>query len=160
MKRRPPRSFDPAFGNFDRWRQKFPLQSGFNHYGATTCSRDVMFWRHLRHRQCFCPQHRPYGPRQETFDAAGSKQRRLPAARSCRGHGALVPTCKAQAPSSQSLCPTEFKDVARFEIDSIPKRTCCAIQVRVQSTLITFKGKQETGRSAWRHQRGQHQPCW
>ena len=60
------------------------------------------------------------------------------------------PTCKAQAPILANLSSQpKFKDVARFEIDfDSQKDLLRQFNVRVQSTLITFKGKQEVGRSS------------
>jgi thioredoxin 1 len=60
------------------------------------------------------------------------------------------PTCKAQAPILANLSSQpKFQDVARFEIDfDSQKDLLRQFNVRVQSTLITFKGKQEVGRSS------------
>ena len=59
------------------------------------------------------------------------------------------PTCKAQAPILANLsAQPKFKDVVRFEIDfDSQKDLLRKFNVRVQSTLIAFKGKQETARS-------------
>src|SRR4051812_22636167 len=59
------------------------------------------------------------------------------------------PTCKAQAPILASLATKpKFKDVTSFEIDfDTQKDLLRKFNVRTQSTLITFKGKQEVGRS-------------
>jgi thiol-disulfide isomerase/thioredoxin len=59
------------------------------------------------------------------------------------------PTCKAQAPILASLAgKPKFKDVMTFEIDfDTQKDLLRKFNVRTQSTLITFKGQQETGRS-------------
>jgi thioredoxin 1 len=59
------------------------------------------------------------------------------------------PTCKVQAPIIESLLTKpEFKNVAVFEIDfDSQKDALRALNVRQQSTLVTFKGKTETGRS-------------
>jgi thioredoxin 1 len=59
------------------------------------------------------------------------------------------PTCKAQAPILASLAgKPKFKDVMAFEIDfDTQKDLLRKFNVQTQSTLITFKGKQETGRS-------------
>ena len=60
------------------------------------------------------------------------------------------PTCKAQAPILARLSGTpKFKDMVRFNIDfdtqkDLPRK----FNVRVQSTMIAFKGKQEVGRSS------------
>ena len=60
------------------------------------------------------------------------------------------PTCKAQAPILANLsAQPKFKDVVRFEIDfDSQKDLLRQFNVRTQSTLITFKGKQEVARSA------------
>lgn len=59
------------------------------------------------------------------------------------------PTCKAQAPILANLArQPKFKDMARFEIDfDSQKDLLRKFNVRTQSTLIAFKGKQEVGRS-------------
>jgi thioredoxin 1 len=59
------------------------------------------------------------------------------------------PTCKAQAPILAGLAAKpKFKDVVTFEIDfDSQKDLLQKFNVRTQSTLITFKGKQEVGRS-------------
>jgi thiol-disulfide isomerase/thioredoxin len=59
------------------------------------------------------------------------------------------PTCKAQAPILANFAgKPKFKDMARFEIDfDSQKDLLRKFNVRSQSTLIAFKGKQEVGRS-------------
>jgi len=59
------------------------------------------------------------------------------------------PTCKAQAPILARLSSTpKFQDMMRFEIDfDTQKDLLRKFNVRMQSTLIAFKGKQEVARS-------------
>ena len=59
------------------------------------------------------------------------------------------PTCKAQAPILAKLSSTpKFKDLVRFNIDfDTQKDLLRKFNVRTQSTMIAFKGKQEVGRS-------------
>lgn len=59
------------------------------------------------------------------------------------------PTCKVQAPIIESLLTKpEFKNVTVFEVDfDSQKDALRALNTQKQSTLITFKGKTETGRS-------------
>ena len=58
-------------------------------------------------------------------------------------------TCKAQAPILSRLkSEPRFKDVVSFNIDfDSQKDLLKTFGVRMQSTLIAFKGKQEAGRS-------------
>lgn len=60
------------------------------------------------------------------------------------------PTCKAQAPIlSHLLSEPRFKELVTFDIDfDTQKDLLIKFLVRVQSTMIVFKGEQETGRSA------------
>jgi len=60
------------------------------------------------------------------------------------------PTCKAQAPILAKLSSMpKFKDMVRFNIDfDTQKDLLRKFNVRVQSTMIVFKGKQEVGRSS------------
>src|SRR5207249_12100904 len=59
------------------------------------------------------------------------------------------PTCKAQAPILARLKrDPKFKELVSFDIDfDTQKDLLKKFNVRMQSTLIVFKGKQETGRS-------------
>jgi thioredoxin 1 len=59
------------------------------------------------------------------------------------------PTCKAQAPILSRLrSDPRFKELVSFDIDfDSQKDLLKQFNVRTQSTLIVFKGKQETGRS-------------
>jgi thiol-disulfide isomerase/thioredoxin len=59
------------------------------------------------------------------------------------------PVCKAQAPILSRLKgETRFKDLASFTIDfDSQKDLLKKFNVQKQSTLIVFKGKQESGRS-------------
>ena len=58
-------------------------------------------------------------------------------------------TCKAQAPIlSRLLSEPRFKQLVTFDIDfDTQKALLSRFQVRMQSTMIVFKGDQETGRS-------------
>jgi thioredoxin 1 len=60
------------------------------------------------------------------------------------------PTCRTQAPIINSLmAKPEFKDLAVFTVDfDSQKDALKTLNVRSQSTLITFKGKTEISRSA------------
>jgi thiol-disulfide isomerase/thioredoxin len=60
------------------------------------------------------------------------------------------PTCKAQAPILARLSSMpKFKEMVRFNIDfDTQKDLLRQFNVRVQSTMIAFKGKQEVGRSS------------
>jgi len=64
-------------------------------------------------------------------------------------HAPWCPTCKAQAPILARLAnEPKFKNMVRFNIDfDSQKDLLRKFNVRTQSTLIVFKGKQETGRS-------------
>ena len=59
------------------------------------------------------------------------------------------PTCKAQAPIlSRLMRDPKFKELVSFNVDfDSQKDILKSLNVRTQSTLIVFKGKQETGRS-------------
>jgi len=59
------------------------------------------------------------------------------------------PTCKAQAPILARLRDEpKYKDLVSFKIDfDSQKDLLRTLKVQTQSTLIVFKGKQETGRS-------------
>src|SRR5262245_6614031 len=59
------------------------------------------------------------------------------------------PTCKAQAPILARLSSTpKFKDMLRFNIDfDSQKDLLRKFTVRVQRTMIAFKGEQAGGRS-------------
>jgi thioredoxin 1 len=59
------------------------------------------------------------------------------------------PTCKAQKPIlSQLTAEPKFKDLAVFVVDfDNQKEVVRAFSARTQSTLITFKGSAELGRS-------------
>jgi thioredoxin 1 len=59
------------------------------------------------------------------------------------------PTCKAQRPIlSQLTAEPKFKDLAVFDVDfDSQKDVVRAFNARMQSTLITFKGPAELGRS-------------
>ena len=59
------------------------------------------------------------------------------------------PTCKAQKPILSKLEGTaKFKELVAFDIDFDTSKTLLRqLHVAQQSTLIVYKGKQETGRS-------------
>lgn len=59
------------------------------------------------------------------------------------------PTCKAQKPIlSELLATPAFRDVVVFEVDFDSRKDVLrSFDVRQQSTLITFKGARETGRT-------------
>lgn len=59
------------------------------------------------------------------------------------------PTCKAQAPIINSLLARpEFKGMAVFEVDfDSQKDVLTSLKVGRQSTIITFKGRQEVSRT-------------
>lgn len=59
------------------------------------------------------------------------------------------PTCKAQKPILSGLAQkSKFKDLVTFEIDfDTQKELLRKFNVRMQSTLISYKGATEVGRS-------------
>ena len=59
------------------------------------------------------------------------------------------PTCKAQHPHVEAtLASPEMKDTVLFEVDfDTQKEALRRFQVRMQSTIIAFKGATETGRA-------------
>jgi len=64
-------------------------------------------------------------------------------------HATWCPICKAQAPILADLeKEPRFKDLAVFHVDfDDQKDVVKRFGARIQSTLITFKGESETGRS-------------
>jgi thioredoxin 1 len=64
-------------------------------------------------------------------------------------HASWCPTCKAQLPILGALEKQDkFKNLVVFRVDfDSQKDAVRAFGARVQSTLITFKGTTETGRS-------------
>jgi thioredoxin 1 len=64
-------------------------------------------------------------------------------------HAAWCPTCKAQAPILSDLEKQDkFSNLMVFHVDfDSQKDAVKAFGARMQSTLITFKGSLETGRS-------------
>lgn len=64
-------------------------------------------------------------------------------------HATWCPTCKAQAPILSDLeNQNKFRDLMVFHVDfDSQKDAVKAFGARMQSTLITFKGSLETGRS-------------
>lgn len=67
------------------------------------------------------------------------------------------PICKTQKPILSKLrTDPRFKDLELFEVDfDTQKAVLRRFDARMQSTLITFKGRVETGRSV-----GETQPEW
>src|SRR6516225_8058347 len=65
------------------------------------------------------------------------------------GVHAWCPTCKAQDPIlSELMSGPKFKDLVYFVVDfDSQKDAVKSFGVRMQSTLIAFKGEKETGRS-------------
>jgi thioredoxin 1 len=59
------------------------------------------------------------------------------------------PTCKAQAPIIKNLLGSaKFKDIVTFKVDfDAQSDVVRALGAQQQSTLITFKGEKEMGRS-------------
>lgn len=66
------------------------------------------------------------------------------------------PTCRAQKPILSELTGSpKFKDLAILEVDfDSQKDVLRALNVQKQSTLITYKGRQEVGRSTGDTSRG------
>jgi len=64
-------------------------------------------------------------------------------------HASWCPTCKAQKPIlSELMADPKFKELAYFVIDfDSQKDLVQRFGVRMQSTLIAFKGENEQGRS-------------
>lgn len=64
-------------------------------------------------------------------------------------HATWCPTCKAQAPILSDLEKQEkFRNLTVFHVDfNSQKEAVKTFGARMQSTLITFKGPLETGRS-------------
>jgi thioredoxin 1 len=70
-------------------------------------------------------------------------------------HASWCPTCKAQAPILSDLrADPRFKDLVYFVVDFDSQRDLVnRFGVRMQSTLIVFKGDKEQGRSVGDTQR-------
>lgn len=64
-------------------------------------------------------------------------------------HASWCPTCKAQAPILSELrADAKFRNLIYFEIDFDSRKDLVnRFGARMQSTLITFKGDKEAGRS-------------
>ena len=64
-------------------------------------------------------------------------------------HASWCPICKAQAPIlSELMADSKFKDLVYFTIDfDSQKDLVRRFGARMQSTLISFKGEKEEGRS-------------
>ena len=81
----------------------------------------------------------------EAFDAAGAAGRPILVDVSAP----WCPTCKAQHPILSNLeAEPKFKDLVVFDVDfDSQKDVLRRFGVRMQSTLIAFKGRKETARS-------------
>jgi thioredoxin 1 len=63
-------------------------------------------------------------------------------------HASWCPTCKAQAPIIKALLDAKYKDIVAFRVDFDDQVDVVrAFGADSQSTLISFKGAKETGRS-------------
>jgi thioredoxin 1 len=64
-------------------------------------------------------------------------------------HASWCPTCKAQRPIlSELMSAPKFKDLVYFIVDFDNQKDAVKyFGARMQSTLISFKGEKETGRS-------------
>jgi thioredoxin 1 len=64
-------------------------------------------------------------------------------------HASWCPTCRAQKPIIQGLLASpKFKDLVTFRMDfDAQAKDVRAMGAQSQSTLVLFKGAQETGRS-------------
>jgi thioredoxin 1 len=63
-------------------------------------------------------------------------------------HADWCPTCKAQAPIIKTLLGGKFENVVAFRVDFDGQTDVVrAFGANSQSTLISFKGEKETGRS-------------
>ena len=82
---------------------------------------------------------------QATFDAAQKAGKSIFVAI----HAPWCPTCKAQKPMlSELMAEPKFKDLIYFVVDfDTQKDAVRYFGAQMQSTLITFKGTTETGRS-------------
>jgi thioredoxin 1 len=71
-------------------------------------------------------------------------------------HADWCPTCRAQAPVLKELVNTpELKSLTLYVADfDTEKALRTALHVNQQSTIVVFKGKQETARSTGETQRG------
>jgi thioredoxin len=71
-------------------------------------------------------------------------------------HADWCPTCRAQAPVLRELVNTpEMKSLTLYVADfDTEKGLRTALRVNQQSTIVVFKGKQETARSTGETQRG------
>jgi thioredoxin 1 len=71
-------------------------------------------------------------------------------------HADWCPTCRAQAPVLKELMNTpELKSLTLYVADfDTEKALRAALHVNQQSTIVVFKGKQETARSTGETQRG------
>jgi thioredoxin 1 len=86
----------------------------------------------------------------ETFDAAAFAAAQEAGKPIFVGiHASWCPICKAQKPIlSELMADPKFKDLVYFVVDfDTQKDVVKFFGARMQSTLIAFKGKTETGRS-------------
>ena len=91
----------------------------------------------------FATETRAYDP--EAFAAAQKAGRPVFVAI----HASWCPTCKAQKPIlSELMAEPKFKNLVYFVVDFDGQKDAVSFfGVRMQSTLIAFKGETETGRS-------------
>lgn len=91
----------------------------------------------------YAMEHKPFD--QKAFEAAQAAGKPI----LIEVHAPWCPTCKAQAPILSKLeSEPRFKQLVTFKIDfDSQKDLLKKFNVRMQSTLIVFKGKKEEGRS-------------
>lgn len=94
-------------------------------------------------RRAFAAETVPYS--QPAFDVAQTAGRSI----LVEIHAPWCPTCKAQAPILSSIEKGDaYKNLVVFHVDfDSQKDALQRFDARMQSTLITFKGGKETGRS-------------
>ena len=91
----------------------------------------------------YAAEERPFT--RQAFEAAQSKGQSI----LIEIHASWCPTCQAQKPIlSKLFADPKFKNLAVFRVDfDDQKDEVRSFRARIQSTLITFKGKQEIARS-------------
>jgi thioredoxin 1 len=91
----------------------------------------------------FSAEEKPFT--RQAFEAAQSKGQPI----LIEIHASWCPTCQAQKPILGKLfADPKFKNLAVFRVDfDSQKDEVRSFKARVQSTLISFKGKEETARS-------------
>ena len=91
----------------------------------------------------YAAQEQPFT--RQAFEAAQSKGQSI----LVEIHASWCPTCQAQKPILAKLfADPKFKNLAVFRVDfDSQKDEVRNFKARVQSTLITFKGKEEVARS-------------